>query len=171
MNFVRRIWNLTLTCNRGSARAVPRYPSEFWKFGYRWVPCTGKIWEKNFLVPISTRYQPEKISDTDGYRVQARKKIWVPMGTGYWPEKKILSTDAYRVPARKKFWVPVPIGVPISTIRPHQNDPNFWKSLWLPNNFMWLYVRTSFSWDKCFVSFKLFIKVLTLSFWQSRPSE
>ena len=46
-----------------------RYPSKFWKFGYRWVPGTGKIWE------IGYRWVPgtEQILEV-GYR-------WVP-GTG-----------------------------------------------------------------------------------------
>ena len=28
-----------------------RYPSKFWKFGYRWVSGTGKIWEIGYRVP------------------------------------------------------------------------------------------------------------------------
>ena len=30
----------------------------------------------------------KKFLGTDGYRVPARKNFWVPMGTGYRPEKK-----------------------------------------------------------------------------------
>ena len=62
---------------QGSARAVPRYPSKFWKFGYRWVPGTGKILKIGYrwvpgtrqILEIGYRWVPgtEQISEV-GYR-------------------------------------------------------------------------------------------------------
>ena len=56
-------------------------------------------------------HQNFKVLGTGGYRVQARKKFWVPLGTGYQP-KKNLGTDGYQVPARQKIlgtnWYRVP---------------------------------------------------------------
>ena len=48
---------------------------------------------ENFWVPMGTEYQPEK-------------KILVPMGTGYRSDKKIKGTHGYRVPT--KFVMPTP---------------------------------------------------------------
>ena len=63
-----RLLSLILLIEQGQRQW---YSSKFRKFGYQWVPGTGK---KNFL-------------GTDGYRVPARKIFWVPMGTGYRQEK------------------------------------------------------------------------------------
>ena len=59
------------------------------------------------------RFKPKKYPD--GYRLPARKKFWVPIGTGYLARKKFwvpMGTgpeknwvfDGYWVPTRKKIW-------------------------------------------------------------------
>ena len=73
------IFSSTLFCNiwsRGRRERYPgthgyqgtgRNPSKFWKFGYRWVPGTGKIWELGYRWVPGT----EQILEV-GYR-------WVPV--------------------------------------------------------------------------------------------
>ena len=94
---------------QGSARAVPRYPSKFWKL---WVPKgTGYQLEKNFWVPMGTGYRPEKkfwVPMGTGYRPE--KNFWVPMGTGYRPEKNLWVPMGTGYRLEKKFWVPMGTG-------------------------------------------------------------
>ena len=52
------------------------------------------------------RYPGTHFWGSDGYRVAARKKFWVPMGTGYQPEKKF----GYRVPTKFQF-MPTPVSI------------------------------------------------------------
>ena len=53
------------------------------------------------------RYPGTHFWGTDGYRVAARKKIWVPMGTGYEPEKNFAVPMDTGYGTEKKFWVPM----------------------------------------------------------------
>ena len=76
----------------------PGTPEEISEVRYRWVPGTEEI---SIWVPMGTGYRPNKklwVLVGTGYRPD--KKLWVPMGTGYQPEKN--------------FWVPMGTGYRIS---------------------------------------------------------
>ena len=76
-------------------------------------------------------YQPEKKLDIDGYGVLARKKFWVPMGTGYRRDQN--------------FWVPMDTG--------YQPDKNCWVLMgtgYQPEKIFWGPMSTGYRPEKFF---------------------
>ena len=67
------------------------------------------------LEKANGKYLDKKNVGTDGYQVQARKKLWVPMGTGYRPDKKLWvpMSSGFQ---QKKFWVPMGTGYQLEKI-------------------------------------------------------